>query len=135
MEVVRVSKAILEMEIEMPEKCFDCKMNFYAKCFPLNRKISDYKRRNDCPLKPVDETKLYKYKAEAEKIPQMCAYWNNPEHGVCYEWMEEVLGKNTACPTICPKYKETKQIGNEHCVRDCEKQGPCETCTEWKGEM
>lgn len=25
--------------------------------------------------------------------------------------------------------------GNEHCVKDCEKQGPCECCTEWKSEI
>lgn len=28
-----------------------------------------------------------------------------------------------------------KPRGNEHCVRDCEKQGPCKSCTEWKGEV
>jgi hypothetical protein len=96
--VVRVSKAILEMEIEMPEKCFDCKMNFYAKCFPLNRKISDYKRRNDCPLKFVEESELTKYKAEAVKIPDICKYYDG--------WScEAYQGDELKCPHICPNWE------------------------------
>jgi hypothetical protein len=31
---------------------------------------------------------------------------------------------------------ETEKLrGNEHCIRECEKQGPCECCTEFKGNV
>jgi hypothetical protein len=51
-------KAVLE--IEMPKSCMLCQLTCHGICFALNKEnkdILDYfdKRREDCPLKPVEE--------------------------------------------------------------------------------
>ena len=54
-------KAILELELEMPANCWDCPLQAISekiKYCTVIRYSTDYygtKRRENCPLKPVDK--------------------------------------------------------------------------------